>query len=217
LASGSASPYRRARRRRGRAARRAPRSAALGAPQRGLGEEEEVARPPLDLPVRALQVERHRVLRVLGRGRAGVEDHVVVGQLGHAGHDALGLLVQRVGGTPRPLHAAERAADLVPARAQQRGVVEPLRPGERVVALGLGGQLGGARAQRTGVLEQVRLHVAEALLRRRGRGGPLGLVVVAAAASGDQARDEREDQRHPPEDGAIGHARTPVRCCRAGG
>ncbi len=103
---------------------------------RGLGDEEEVAGLLVLLARLRRDRERNRVLRV-ARVAAGVDDHVVVGELGHARDDALHLLVGGVGraevGSGAPL---DDGRDLVGVLGEQPVVVEVDALGEVVVRAG---------------------------------------------------------------------------------
>ena len=93
----------------------------LGAEDRGLDQREEVARLLVLLAGLGGEAERHGALGVRAVG-AGVDDHVVVGELGHARDDALHLLVGRVGLDVVALQLLDRGRDLlaVLARAASR-------------------------------------------------------------------------------------------------
>ena len=186
------------------------------AEQRGLREEEEVAGLLEHLAAGQLDVERHGVLGVRAVG-ARVDDHVELGELGHARDDALHLLVARVGLAPRRLHVAHGRADVGAALVEQRGVVEARALGQRAIRLALAGQLPGRGDEVAGVIEQVGLDRPEVLAGggRGLRGG--GLVVLAGAAAGDE--DGRE-QGGEGSWGALGNPNTelgaPNRCSGGG-
>ena len=96
----------------------------VGAEEAGLLHVEEVAGLLQHAAVRQRQVEGHRVLGIVGRARAGVEDDVEAAQRGHAGDDALHLLVLRVGGAVRLLQAGQDRHDGVLLLGPQLRVVE---------------------------------------------------------------------------------------------
>ena len=84
----------------------------LGAEDRRLREEEEVAGLLVLLARLRLDRERDGVLRI-ARVAARVDGHVVVGELGHAGDDALHLLVRGVGRAEVGLQLLDDRRDLV--------------------------------------------------------------------------------------------------------
>ena len=91
----------------------------------------------------------------------GIEDHVELRQLLHAGHHALGLLVLGVGLAPGLLHATDEPGDLLAVLGQQLLVVERHALGQLVVAAALARQLGRGRLQIRRVIGQVALDRAE--------------------------------------------------------
>ena len=167
----------------------------VGAEQRRLGQEEEVAGLLEHLAARELDVERHGVLRV-GAVGARVDDHVELRQLGHARDDALHLLVARVGLAPGLLHVLHGRAHVGAALVEQRGVVEVRAFGELAVGGALVRQLLGRVGQRGRVVEQVGLDRGEVLALRGGRlrGGRL-VGLAGAAAGGESGRDQRGSEQ----------------------
>ena len=126
----------------------------LGAEDRGLDQREEVARLLELLAGLRREAERHGALGVRAVG-AGVDDHVVVGELGHAGDDALHLLVGRVGLDVGVLELLDRGRDLVAvlARAASRSRSRRPRRGRSRPARRAGAgrpRCSGARCARAG-------------------------------------------------------------------
>ena len=167
--------------------RREPR---LGAPQRGLEQEEEVAGLLVGLAGGRADRERHGVLRVR-LVAAGVDDHVEVGQRRHARHDALHLLIGGIGLAEGRLHALDQPRDLLTPLIEQALVVEARLLGRRVIGLGVGRQCRGVLLQGRRVREQVVLDRAQVGLRRRRRRlrARFGIVTAAPGECGDG--DER--------------------------
>ena len=102
------------------------------------------------LPAGVLMAERHGVLGI-GGVAARVDDHVEVGQLGHAGDDALHLLVGRVGACERLLRVLDERLHARAVLLQQLVVVEVGRLGQLVVALGAARGSSPSRAFRRSV------------------------------------------------------------------
>ena len=138
----------------------------LGAVERALDQEEEVARLLERAPVLGLDRERDGGLGIRGVA-AGVDDHVVVGELGHPGDDALHLLVGGVGALTK-VALASFISFATSSRCSASSVLlsKSVDGGELVVRLGVLAQLAHVGLQPLGVVEQVGLDRAEILRRR---------------------------------------------------
>ena len=176
------------------------------APERALGEVEEVPRLPHHGAVRELQVERDGALGILCSARAGVEDDVVFGERRCPGHDPLDALVVRIALDPGRLHLLEQRADLVRLRGPERREVAVLLSrqmgvvrGELVELVREAGELLRVVAEEGLYGGQVRV---DGLLRGGRRAGRLasrlvGVVAPAAGRGDDQAGGDREQGGAP--------------------
>ena len=108
------------------------------APEHPLRQVVEIARLLEHPSVGELQVEGDGALGILGLARAGVDDDVVLGERGRAGHDAFHALVVRIALRPEILRLGEQRRDLVAMLAQEPRVVVVDARCELVVVLGEG-------------------------------------------------------------------------------
>ena len=177
------------------------------APERALGQVEEVPGLLQHGAVRQGQVEGNGALGILGGARAGVDDDVVLGEGGRSGDDALGTLVGGVPLDPGRPHLREQRAHLVRAGRPQRGEVAVLLPGEVGVLRRQLVELHGEGRKAVGVVAEESLDAGElgrgtdrfrARLRRTGALGRL--VSTAATRQCEQCacRQHRPEPTDPP-------------------